>query len=229
MTPQPGGHVGGAQAGAVHVLGIAQFQHAHALGLAQQGDGGDGGQAAFAAVGPGQQDRRPGDRPRRVRRHDQDGAPGPHGQVGRDRRAPAAGVGRVAPDDQDVSGAGVLDQKTGGIAHVGAPFAGDAGAGREVAEALLGPLQRAFGPLVLSGQDLAHQDARAIGVGHRRFGRAGRDPDQVGTVRLGQIAGLFDPLGVVGLVVDIDDQAGPGHDDLLSFQKDRTPEAGFGP
>ena len=41
--------------------------------------------------------------------------------------------------------------------------------------------------------------------------------------------GLLDPLGVVGLVIDIDDQAGPGHRDILSFQNDRTPELKFGP
>ncbi|MNR26371.1 hypothetical protein D3C85_1435790 [compost metagenome] len=82
---------------------------------------------------------------------------------------------------------------------------------------------------MLGRHHLAHKDARPIGVGHRRLWRAGRDPDQMRPVGRGQGGGLLDPLGVVGLVIDIDDQAGPGHGDLLSFQIDRTPEPRFGP
>ncbi|MNS85487.1 hypothetical protein D3C72_1193540 [compost metagenome] len=229
MTGQPGDDVGGAQTRAVHVLGIAEFQHTHAFGLAQHGDGGDGGQPAFATVGPGQQDRSPDHRPRRIRRHDQDRAPRPHGQISRMRRPPAAGVGRVAPDDQNVGGAGVLDQQAGRIAYVSAPFARHARAGGDLAEAGLGALQRVFGAFVLLDQHLAQQDARPIGVGHRRLGRTGRHPDQMRPVRLGQGGGLLDPLDVVGFIIDIDDQAGPGHRDFLSFQNDRTPERKFGP
>ncbi|MNR08058.1 hypothetical protein D3C85_1241970 [compost metagenome] len=123
----------------------------------------------------------------------------------------------------------MLDQQARGVAHVGAPFARHPGLGRDLAETPLRTLQGALGPFMLGGQHFTQQNARAIGVGHRRLRRAGRHPDQVGAVRLGQVAGLLDPLGVVGFVIDIDDQTGPSHGDLLAFQNDRTPGAGFGP
>ena len=131
------------------------------------------------------------------------------------RRAPRADPARIAPDKGRIRRPQVSQRQRRRIAHIAAPFAFDPSRLDGGAKALLGGFQRGFITRLLRRHHLAEQYARAIGVGDRGLGRATGHADQARSMCAGHGAGLCQAGGVVGFVIDIKDQTGPGHGGLL--------------